>query len=115
MPRPVQLPFELLTVLFEIVGMLSKGLLLRLEVGGMLVNALLVSLEFSRVPSELPMLTFDTGDMLAECVVFRRTTRHTAPLILEKRPEQRCRGVERVSKLIECSQWVAIAMCVVVE
>ena len=69
----------------------------------MLVKGLLLGLEFSRVPSELPTHSFEAGDLLAECVLLRLDARHTPPLVLEKRPKQRRRGVERVSNLIECA------------
>jgi len=91
MPRERQLPCEILMLLFEIGGMLVKGLLL--------------GLEFFRVPSELPTHSFD----------FRLDARHTPPLVLEKRPKQRRRGVEGVSNLIECAQRVASAVCAFLE
>ena len=81
----------------------------------MLLKALLLGLEFSRVPSELPTFSFDAGGMLAECILFRFDARHTPPLVFEQRPKQRRRGVERVSNLIECAQWVARAMRAVLE
>ena len=93
-PRKRQLPGEILTLLFEVGGLLVKGLLLGLECIG--------------VP-------FDAGDMLAEGVPVRLDARHTPPLVLEKRPKQRRRAVQRLSNLIECAQCLATAVCAFLE
>ena len=100
-PRERQLPGEILTLLFEVGGLLVKGLLLGLECIG--------------VPSEVPTHSFDAGDMLAEGVPVRLDARHTPPLVLEKRPKQRRRAVQRLSNLIECAQCLATAVCALLE
>ena len=78
----------------------------------MLAKGLLLGLEISRVPLELPMRSFEAGDMLTECVLFPLDARHTSLLVVEKpalvlEKRQRRLAVERASNLIECAQLVA--------
>lgn len=114
-PRGLQLACEILTLLFEVGGTLVQGLPLDLEfgdvpselveVGGPLVKGLPFGLECGGVPSEFLIRGFDAVDFL----------RAAPSSVLEKRPKQRRRAVERLSNLIERRQCVATAVSAFLE
>ena len=123
MPRELQRPCEILTLLFETGDLLVetgdllvKGLHLGFEIGGMLVKGLLLGFEIGDMPAEGVLFRLDARHMLAEGVLFRLDARHTPSLVLEKRPKQRRRAVERLSNLIECAHCVeSTAVCAFLE